>query len=72
VTEPREPTLDLLIDLDGQVLMVDPAGGHWVRLVVARLPVSPETPHGLDDSPTLHGPDGERLVGFDNAQPAAT
>jgi hypothetical protein len=23
----------------------------------------------LDYSPTLHGPDGERLVGFDNAHP---
>lgn len=26
-------------------------------------------PHGLDYSLTLHGPDGERLVGFDNAHP---
>jgi hypothetical protein len=29
--------------------------------------VSLEKPHGLDYSLTLHGPDGERLVGFDNA-----
>jgi hypothetical protein len=33
--------------------------------------VSPEKPHGLDYSLTLHGPDGERLVGFDNTQPVA-
>lgn len=26
-------------------------------------------PHGLDYSLTLHGPDGERLVGFDNPHP---
>jgi hypothetical protein len=26
-------------------------------------------PHGIDYSLTLHGPDGERLVGFDNAHP---
>ena len=26
---------------------------------------------GLDYSPTLHGPDGERLIGFDNAHPVA-
>ena len=32
---------------------------------------SPEKPHGLDHSLTFHGPDGKRLVGFDNAQPAA-
>jgi Family of unknown function (DUF6516) len=29
-----------------------------------------EKPHGIDYSLTLHGPDGERLVGFDNAHPA--
>ncbi len=33
--------------------------------------VSPEKPHGLDYSLTLHGPNGERLVGFDNAHPVA-
>jgi hypothetical protein len=60
VAEPRDPTLDVLLDLDGQVLVVDP-----------RVPVSPEKPHGLDYSLTLHGPDGERLVGFDNAHPVA-
>jgi Family of unknown function (DUF6516) len=36
---------------------------------VTRVPASPEKPHGLDYSLTLHGPDGERLVGFDNAHP---
>jgi hypothetical protein len=71
VTEPPDPTLDLLLDLDGQVLVVDPEGSHWVRFVVTRVPASPEKPHGLDYSLTLHGPDGERLIGFDNAHPAA-
>jgi hypothetical protein len=66
VTEPRDPTLDLLLDLDGQVLVVDSKGGHWVRFVVT-VPVSKDKPHGIDYSLTLHGPDGVRLVGFDNA-----
>ena len=61
--------MDTLLDLDGQVLVVDPEGGHWVRFVVTRVPVSTQKPHGLDYSLTLHGPDGERLVGFDNAHP---
>ncbi|MGC2812195.1 MAG: hypothetical protein WA303_17685, partial [Bradyrhizobium sp.] len=65
MTEPRDPTLDVLLDLDGQVLVVDPEGSHRVRFVVTRVPVSPEKPHGIDYSLTLHGPDGERLVGFD-------
>jgi hypothetical protein len=71
VTERPDPTLDVLLDLDGQVLVVDPAGGHWVRFVVTRVPVSAEKPHGLDYSLTLHGADGDRLVGFDNAHPVA-
>jgi hypothetical protein len=71
VTAARDPALDALLDLDGQVLVVDPDGGYWVRFVVTRVPVSPEKPHGLDYSLTLHGPNGERPVGFDNAHPAA-
>ena len=71
MTAPRDPTLDVLLDLDGQVLVVDPEGGYWVRFVVTQVPVSPEKPHGIDYSLTLHGPDGERLVGFDNAHPVA-
>ena len=59
MTEPHDPTLDVLLDLDGQVLVVDPEGGHWVRFVVTRAAVSHEKPHGLDYSLTLHGPDGE-------------
>ncbi len=65
----RDPTLDLLLDLDGQVLVVDPEGEYWVRFVVTRVAASPEKPQGLDYSLTLHGPGGARLVGFDNAHP---
>jgi hypothetical protein len=63
----RDRSLDALLDLDGQVLVVDPESNHWVRFVVRRVPITEGKPHGLDYSLTLHGPDGERLVGFDNA-----
>jgi Family of unknown function (DUF6516) len=63
----RDPSLDALLDLDGQVLIVDPAGHYWVRFVVRRVPISEAKPHGLDYALSLHGPGGERLVGFDNA-----
>jgi hypothetical protein len=69
--EPRDPSLDVLLDLNGQVLVVDTEGRYWVKFVVTRVPVSPEKPHGLDYSLTLHGPDGLRLVGFDNAHKVA-
>jgi len=63
----RDASLDTLLDLDGQVFVVDPEGRHWVRFVVRRVTATEAKPHGLDYSLTLHGPDGERLVGFDNA-----
>ncbi len=63
----RDHSLDMLLDLDGQVLVVDPEGNYWVRFVVRRVPVTERRPHGLAYSLSLHGPNGERLVGFDNA-----
>ena len=63
----RDPSLDALLELDGQVLVIDPETRHWVRFAVRRVPASEAKPHGLDYSLTLHGPDGERLMGFDNA-----
>jgi hypothetical protein len=69
VTARRDLALDTLLDLDGQVLVVDPKCGYWVHFVVTRVPVSEAKPHGIDYSRTLHGRKGERLVGFDNAHP---
>lgn len=63
----RDPSLDTLLDLDGQVLVIDPESRYWVRFVVRRVSATVAKPHGLDYSLTLHGPGGERLVGFDNA-----
>ena len=65
----RDPSLDALLELNGQVLVIDPETRHWVRFAIHRVPVSNAKPHGLDYSLTLHGPEGERLVGFDNAHP---
>ena len=67
----HDPALDALLDLDGLTLVVDPEGGHWVKFAVTRVRPTAEKPHGLDYSLTLHGRNGERLVGFDNAHPAA-
>jgi predicted transcriptional regulator len=76
VRRPREPTLDALLDLDGQVLVVDPSGGHSVRFVVTRVPMSLEKPHGLDYSLTLHGPSisgrGGRGVAEKRSDPMTT
>jgi|SRR5271157_6448506 len=63
----RDPSADVLLDLDGQVLVVDSKGEYWVRLSVCRVATTAERPHGLRYSLTLHGSDGGRLLGFDNA-----
>ena len=65
----RDFTLDRLLELDGEILVVDPNGRYWVKFVVKRVKVSPERPHGLDYSLTLRGPSNERLIGYDNAHP---
>ncbi len=66
MTPDRDAGLDTLLDLHGQTLFVDDVG-DWVKFVVRRIEATPERPHGLSYSLTLHAPDGARLVGFDNA-----
>jgi hypothetical protein len=59
MTSERNSSLDALLDLDGVVaaLSDDPAP-YWVKFVVKRVPMSPERPHGLYYSLTLHDPQG--------------
>jgi hypothetical protein len=65
----RDPGSQVLLDLDRHVFVVDTKGQYWVRSSVSRIASAPERPHGLNYSLTLHGPGGNRLVGFDNAHP---
>jgi len=62
----RDRSLDALLDLDGETLVID-EHGHLVRFVVGRTDVSEARPHGLSYSLTLHDRTGRRLMGFDNA-----
>jgi len=62
-----DPGVEALLDLDGQILVIDAKGFYWVKFSVQRVDRSAERPHGLKYSMTLHGRHGERLVGFDNA-----
>ena len=41
--------------------------GYWLKFEIVRVAVTTGRPHGLSYSFTLHGPDGARLIGFDNA-----
>jgi hypothetical protein len=65
-----DPGLDTLLDLDDVSFTVDAAGKYRVRFVVKEVAPSPQRPHGLSYSLTLHDQAGRRLVGFDNAHAA--
>ena len=60
-----EDTLEFLLAFNGRVHRY--AGGYWLKFEITKVKASEERPHGLDYSFTLHGPDNQRLIGFDNA-----
>ena len=66
----QDHTLENLLDLDGDIYVIDEAAGYWVKFVVRRVIPSPERPHGIEYSLTMHDSSNRRLVGFDNAHPA--
>lgn len=72
MTSTSDLGFEALLPLDGEVFVIDPAGHHWVKFEVKRVAPTPQRPHGLRYSLTLHGKHGERLVGFDNAHPVET
>lgn len=57
--------LEFLLAFDGHIHMYPE--GYWVKFEIKRVAASPERPHGLRYSFTLHDPDGMRLIGYDNA-----
>jgi hypothetical protein len=63
----HDPGMEALLDRDGQTLVIDSKGSYAVKFSVQRVERSPQRPQGLKYSLTLHGPRGQRLIGFDNA-----
>ena len=61
----RQPILEFLLGFDGRIHYLE--RGYWLKFEVKRMDPTPERPHGLRYSLTLHDPDGNRLMGFDNA-----
>lgn len=64
-----EYTLEYLLAFDGREHHYPE--GYFVKFEIKRVDPTPERPHGLRYSFTLHGPEGMRLIGFDNAHPVA-
>ncbi len=57
--------LEFLLAFDGRVHHLE--RGYWIKFEIRRVEPNEKRPHGLVYSFTLHGPDGARLIGFDNA-----
>jgi hypothetical protein len=62
---PDEHTLEFLLAFDGRVHHLE--HGYWLKFEIKRVAPTPQRPHGLRYSFTLHDPEGTRLIGFDNA-----
>jgi hypothetical protein len=49
------------------VVLVLNEAGYWVKFDVNAVDASAQRPHGIAYAITLHAPDNERVLGFDNA-----
>jgi hypothetical protein len=58
-------TLETLLDLHGYIAEI--GGGFWVKIEASRIKESENKPFGLKYSLTLHSPNGDRVLGYDNA-----
>ena len=68
--EGPEHTLEFLLAFDGRMHWYEDS--YFAKFEIKRVPPTAERPHGLRYSLTLHGPGGQRLIGFDNAHVAAS
>ena len=57
--------LDTLLNLDGEVFPME--NGFWVKFEAFKTEPSPNVPHGIKYSLTLHDRNNTRVLGFDNA-----
>jgi len=67
IRQERDPSLDALLDLDGEVMVVGD-GPYWTKFVVKRVPASQERPHGLHYSLMLHNVARRPLAWFRQRQ----
>lgn len=65
-----EHSLAFLLAFDGRVHWYDQ--GYWVKFEIKRVEKTAERPHGLRYAFTLHDPQGQRIIGYDNAHRVRT
>ncbi len=60
-----DTSLQYLLDLHGEEIHYEE--GFVARFKVVQTEASEVKPHGISYSLTFHGPDGQRVMGYDNA-----
>jgi hypothetical protein len=57
--------LELLLGYHGRIMYLN--GGYFMKFEIRKTKTTPERPHGLSYSFTLHDEYNRRVIGFDNA-----
>lgn len=65
MTEERDETLETLLQLDGEIFVID--SELWTKFEARRIEPTDQVPHGVRYSLTLHDRYNNRLLGYDNA-----
>lgn len=63
----EDPGIGYFLELDGTIHFIDEKCQYRVEIMARRVAVTPERPHGLGYSLTLHDSKSDRILGFDNA-----
>ena len=61
----QDAELQTLLDLDGIIYPLE--NGYWVKFGAKKVKPTPQIPHGISYSLTLHDRNNTRLLGYDNA-----
>ncbi len=61
----KDLSLETLLDLNGEIFLLK--NGYWTKFEVFEVTQTPQIPHGIKYSLTLHDRNNTRLFGFDNA-----
>ena len=61
----EDVSLETLLDLNGEIFPMD--NGYWTKFEAFRVVATPQIPHGVRYTLTLHDRNNTRVIGFDNA-----
>lgn len=56
---------EMLLSLNGEIYPMEK--GYWVKIEATRVEPTPQRPHGISYSVTLHDRNNTRILGYDNA-----